>query len=174
MKKIVLSITAILFLVSCGEDDIPTSDSSKKVDWSALQQTSKKMNSTDSDDMADNDYSKIDSPSQSNSESEYEEDQEIDPIPDFEDLKEKQQQAKKDELSQDEVENGDSDYSKYTKELESQMQQAIAHYPRPPTPANLSAYDSRGEDSYRAITTNESKGSGEFPPMPPIMKVNTN
>ena len=65
------------------------------------------------------------------------------------------------------------DYSDYEKDLKVQMEKAIVNYPRPPTPANLSPYDSRESSSYREPTTQESTtGSGNFPPMPPAMFLN--
>jgi hypothetical protein len=53
------------------------------------------------------------------------------------------------------------------------MKNNMVNYPHPPTPANLSPYDNRESDTYRKPTAEESsKGSGNFPPMPPAMYLN--
>jgi hypothetical protein len=69
----------------------------------------------------------------------------------------------------------DSPYSNYEEKLEVEMAKAIANYPQPPSPANLSPTDSRDDSSFRPPTEKEvSTGSGDFPPVPPAMFLNSN
>lgn len=71
---------------------------------------------------------------------------------------------------QEESSDSSNDYSNYGDKLESEVQEAMKNYPRPPSPANLSPYDNKEKDSYREPTQQESQsGVGDFPPVPPAM-----
>jgi len=155
MRNLLLSLMTMMFLISCGEDDIPTSDNSKQVDWKIIKQTSSiqenaKVESDNYKNDSDDEISTLDE--------EDREEIEIDPIPNA---------SESEQFSKD-------DYSEYNKKMESEIKNAWVNYSRPPIPANLSPYDTREESSYRATTEAESKGSGAFPPMPPAMYVDTN
>jgi hypothetical protein len=55
-------------------------------------------------------------------------------------------------------------------ELKKQMEESIKKYPTPPRPANLTPYDDVDEDSvYESDGKASSSGTGNFPPMPPMM-----
>ena len=162
MKKIILFSIAIFIFSACSDnDDVPTSNSSKQVDWSALKHISK----TNSSDIQEDDMIE--------EEDEFVE-KKVEPIPSFEDSK-KELASKEDKGIVEKVEDEDfKQYSsEYKKELETQMEKALANYPTPPIPANLTPYDSRESSSYREPTKAEStSGSGEFPPMPPTVYIN--
>jgi hypothetical protein len=61
----------------------------------------------------------------------------------------------------------------YEDRLNAEVVKAMENYPRPPSPANLSPYDTRTKDSYRTPTESETvNGVGDFPPVPPAMMLN--
>jgi len=66
-----------------------------------------------------------------------------------------------------------SDNSNYEEKVKIAIQEAMKHYPHPPSPANLTPYDDRERDSYRQPTQEETQsGVGDFPPVPPAMFLN--
>jgi hypothetical protein len=185
MKHTLLVILGITFFSACSSDDgIPTGNNVKLVDWNTVTENSHKENKHIAESESQ-DFSEKENISNNESEKSEESEEfetEIDPIPNYSSLK---NDNDNDEVSeyQDEIISEDEivktelpkypDYSDYEKKLDSQMKTALVNYPRPPSPANLSPYDSRESDTYRKPTTQESsQGSGEFPPMPPSMYLN--
>ena len=195
MKKIVFSITAILFLASCSDDGIPSSGNTKTVDWSSLKKptsvsgsevegteedvpeiTTKKDLDANSENSSEDVSENISSnDSESNEEYSEEEYSDKDEVSQSENIDEVVEQSETEiALEETERENSTEDLDQYKKDLEAEMTKALVNYPRPPSPANLSPYDSREKSSYREATVAETKGSGDFPPSPPAMLLNTN
>ena len=194
IKNILLSTTLIFIFSACSDNEIPTSDSSKQVDWNSLKDSKKVEievasndevelevltpvdpiptfpNSKDELAVTDENYTEEEAENYSSEDSEE--------VGDIEDEKSENSEeiAEKDEdIVEDIQEVENQDFSEYEKELESQMTKALANYPRPPTPANLSPYDSRESSSYREPTKQETtSSSGDFPPSPPAMMLNAN
>ena len=63
-----------------------------------------------------------------------------------------------------------NDWDSYEQKLKKEMAKTISTYPRPPVPANLTPYDDIDENNLRKPTSEESsKGTDDFPPVPPAM-----
>jgi|GEM_PF-4798198 len=192
MKHILLVVLGIAFFSACSDDGIPTGNNVKLVDWNAVKQSSEISSNKDNKNIEEVEQEMLSENENINSKV----DTDIEPIPNFDSLATNNDEV---EVTQSETENNQNenfqdekttsksgeleiventkpqypDYSDYEKKLESQMKTALVNYSRPPSPANLSPYDSREADTYRKPTTQESsQGSGEFPPMPPSMYLN--
>jgi ABC-type Zn2+ transport system substrate-binding protein/surface adhesin len=154
MLKIGFTILSLLFFIGCSEDkfdDTQTKDKEvKRVDWDTLGFI-KKSSST---------------PHRQNNQDELTDDENED-----EGLEENNNHD--DEVAEkndDENNQNENDWGSYEQELKKEMAKAISTYPKPPVPANLTPYDDVDENNLRKPTQTEtSKGTDDFPPVPPAM-----
>lgn len=151
-KNLLLFIIPFLF-ISC-DDDIPTSENNlKEVNWNSIKSVASKKDSNIEEDL---EMDKNEEISENSLEDGLISDDEV----------EANSEIVEKEKNLDKI----PDYSDYEEKLEMQMGTAKANYPKPPSPANLTAYDSRDSSSYREPTKEETtSGTGNFPPMPPAM-----
>lgn len=186
MMKFLITIPIIfLFFFGCSDDGIPTSSNPESININGLKtvKTNYSYSSSNSEKVDEVEKEKIDHSFPTYETLKSENSVENSEVDDFgseslssktdENYEETPHYSGEEEISEENQIEIEQKEISYEDKLNAEVIKAMENYPRPPSPANLSPYDTRTKDSYRTPTESETvNGVGDFPPVPPAMMLN--